>query len=299
MNPDIFEPVARAVGELVSNCPGLYRWGGYTANEDLIALEQISDDQIRFIRSSDRFGRIDIFRISPKDLTDIKFHDPTVLKTTRKAGASIEIDNRSGLTPEEYEWVKEFNDGESELDSVSTGFSASSKTTFGTGEGSSYKFEQEFEFKITNEWSKQTGKTKDTKTGGKFSLVALPKTHVRGWLEWNEQDLRRRIEGLGTFDCAIRIGKFAPHKKTGKRWRWQGDLIWNSLDDLIASAERRGSVHFPGYSFWMKNPPSVHLIDPIKLRPRNPFNQYVDYVGNDGIRVVIETLEDLRDDEYE
>ena len=126
-------------------------------------------------------------------------------------------------------------------------------------------------------------------------------TFIRYWLEWNEEDVRRHISGFGTFQCGVRIGKRA--KASGGRhkgkWRWQGDHTWGSLDELIASAEGRGSVHFPLRDYWIANPPDPTLIAPIKVQPRIPYDQYDEFKANNSLKIMIETIEDNRPDSDE
>lgn len=296
MRPDIMEPTARAIGELVANSPGLYRWNDYTADEDLIPLRQEYDDNIQFVRASDPMARIELFLIRADDLVDLTVHPPAVLRSERRASASIEIDNLTGLTAQEYTFTKEFATGESELAAVKAGFEATSKTTFGTGATAPVKGEQSFELKVTASWENKTGRTRDSKTGGKFPLIALPGTHVRGWLEWNEEDLRRHIQGFGTFECGVRIGKRYRRKRN---WRWRGALEWSSISDLIATAEGHGSVAFALAHHWRAHPPPPGLIAAVKSRPRNRYDEYAEYTGATGIKVCTETLEDLRPDEDE
>lgn len=298
MHPDDIEPIARAIGALVAGSPGLYRWNDYTADEDLIPLKQTADDNIHFVRATEPKARMELFGISGADLVDIVIHPLVVLKSSRKATASLELDNRYGLTPAEAEIYLEFANGQTELDAVKAGFEVASKSTFGTGATSPVKGEQELSLTITSEWSKQSGTTKDTKVGGRFPVKALPYTRISYWLEWDEQDVRRHISGFGTFNCGVRIGKRA--KKSGDgRWRWQGDHTWHSLADLIATAEGRGSVHFPLRDYWREHPPASELIVPVKAQPRRSYDQYDEFKANNRLKVMIDTLDDLRPDNDE
>lgn len=298
MRPDQVEPVARAVGALVAGAPGIYRWGGYTADEDLLPLRQEHEDELHFVRASDSKARIEIFGIRALRMSDIQFHDPVVLATRRKASASIELDARRIPTGLEYEFYQEFADGESELDGVTAGFSFSSKTTIGTGQTAPAKVEQEFMLTVSSEWSKQRGKTKDSKAGGRFPFKALPYTQVRAWLEWNEQDLRMLVSGNALFDCGVRLGKRAP-TKGDHHWRWSGDAVWHSLSDLIAVAEGGGDINWDLARHWRETPPAPALLEPIKAMPRIPMDYYADFKGNNSFKVSADLLADLREHEEE
>lgn len=298
MLADIIEPPLRDVAHLIvqSGAPISDAWAGYTRDEDLIPLRQTADDNLHFVRANDPSARIEAFKIHPVDPKpgSLVFHEPTVLRSESKATAAVEIDNRGGLTQQAYTFHKVFRTGESESNAIGAAFSAESKSEIGTGQSSPYKFSQTFTITVSSSWTRTTGRTKDTETGGNFPLVALPKTRVTGYLAWDEQDLRRRIDCDGSYDFGIRIGR---RRKSGRkqRWRWySGDLMWYSLGDLIATAEGRGSVDFPLFEHWGRNHPGDALLGPVRHRPQLPITQYVQYRGADSIRVVIDTLDDLR-----
>lgn len=295
MRPDEVEDAARAVGALVAGSPGIYRWNGYTADEDLIPLRQENENHIHFVRASDGQARMEIFDFRPIRMSDIKFHEPVVLSTQRKASASIELDARNIPTGLKFDFYREFGEGESELDGVTAGFSISSKTTIGTGQNAPAKVEQEFMLTISSEWSKQRGKTKDSKTGGLFPFTALPHTQVRAWLEWNEQDLRMLVSCNALIDFGVRIGKRSPTKGR-HRWRWSGDAIWHSLSDLVAVAEGKGDINWDLARHWRERPPKASLIAPIKAMPRVPTDYYADFKGNNAFKVSADLLADLREE---
>lgn len=302
MQTEYFTPIAESIARLISDIQGgghhpFYRFDNFGTDEKLIPLERYSDTEISWHRPGDTQARITLWDIIPADLIDIKLHNPVVLRREQKASATVSIDNRSGLTDQKYTWTKEFKEGEQELDAIKSGFEVSSSTTFGTGDASPVKGEQTFETKVTNEWEKQTGRSKETTTGGDYPLVALSKTHVRGYLRWEEQDLRRHIEAKGTFEFKIRAGKFSYGKRKGRRrkkWHWSGTRTWDSLESLILTAQQRGSVDWEAYHWFRRNPAPQHKIDALKLYPRSPFDQFIEYKGADGIEVVTETLADLR-----
>ena len=301
MLADVVEPTVRSIAHLIvqSGAPISGAWKDYDCREDLIPLKQTADDNLHFVRDKERSARFVLFNIHPvdPDPDSIKFSDPVVQRSESKATASVEIDNRTGLTPQSYIFKKSFAVGQREEAAVKAGFSLTSKTTIGTGQSSPYSFSQEFSATVSSEWSSKTGRNKDQTTGGEFPLVALPGTKVRGFLAWDEQDMIRHVSCFGTYGFGIKIGRrWNKHKK----WRWySGAHQWASLDDLIASAEGRGSVHFPLHEFWGKNPPHLDRIVSrfwkfIKQRPRVSIDQYIPYKGAANIRVVIETLDDVR-----
>ena len=296
MLADVIEPTIRSIAHLIvrSGAPISGAWKDYNCFEDLLPLKQTADDNLHFIRSKDHSARVEAFNIHAvdPDQESIEFHDPVVQRSESKATASVEIDNRTGLTPQSYLFRKSFAVGQREEAAVKAGFSLTSKTTIGTGQSSPYSFSQEFSATVSSEWSSKTGRSKDSVTGGEFPLVALPGTKVRGFLAWDEQDMIRHVSCFGTYDFGIKIGRRA---KRRKKWRWHsGAHQWESLDDLIATAAGRGSVHFPLHEFWGKNPPLGYLVFEIRQRPRVPIDQYIPYKGAANIRVVIETLDVVR-----
>ena len=256
MLADVIEPTVRAIAHLIvqSGAPISGAWMGYDQREDLIPLKQTADDNLHFVRDKDRSARVELFNIHPvdPDPESIKFYDPVVQRSESKATATVEIDNRTGLTPQSYLFKKSFAVGQREEAAMKNAFSLTSKTTIGTGQSSPYSFSQEFAATVSSEWSSKTGRSKDTITGGEFPLVALPGTMVRGFLAWDEQDMIRHVSCFGTYDLGIKIGRrWNKHKK----WRWySGVHQWGSIDDLIATAEGRGSVHFPLHEYWGNHP---------------------------------------------
>lgn len=302
MLADELEPSARAIAALIvqSGAPISGAWNGYTADEDLIPLKQEEDDNLHFVRERDGSGRMELFGIKPvdPDPDTIVCHDPVVQKSDQKASASVEIDNLGGLTDQTYKFSKVFKTGENEGNAIEAGFSLTSKTKIGTGNASPYDFSQEFSATVSSAWKKQTGRSSGTETGGDFPLVALPHTKVRGFLAWEEQDLLRQIDCVGTWTFGVKIGR---RKKSGRkrRWRWySGYHQWASIDHIVATAEGRGSVHFPLHDFWGSSPPLEALIAPVRLRPQVSQTRFISYKGAAGIRVVISTIEDARPDDH-
>lgn len=290
VKPDDIEPIGRAIGRLLAGTPGLYRWDGYTDKEDLIPLRQTADDEIQFVRERDGKARLAFYGIKGNDLVDIKFGKPVVMSSEKKGTAKVRVDARKYDNKQSYEWSKTFADGKSEFKAITAGFEVSSKSTFGTGSTAPVKGEQSLELKVKSEWKNQTGHDEKVTKGGKFSLTADPGTLVEGYLTWDEQDIRQRITGFGTFDCAVHIGKRA---KGHKKWHWTGDYHWGSLGELIATAEGNGSVKYPLRDHFMAHPAPAHLLDPIRAMPRRPYTQLLEYPGTDNIEVVPVTVENV------
>ena len=302
MLADLIEPTIREIAHLIvqSGAPISGAWAGYTKDEDLIPLRQESDDNLHFVRARNGSARVEAFNIHPvdPDPRSVVFYEPTVQRSESKASASITIDNLRGLKEQPYIFKRAFNDGEAEEAAVKAGFSLTSKTKIGTGDGSPYSFSQEFSATVSSEWSNKTGRNKSTTTGGEFPLIALPSTKVTGFLAWDEQDLLRRISCIGTYDFGLKIGRRA---KSGRRnrWRWyNGYHLWNSIENILATAEGRGSVHFPLFEYWGHNPPPASALVTIRARPQVQIDQYVPYKGTANIRVVIDTLDDLRSNNH-
>ena len=300
MLADEIEPTLRNIAHLIvqSGAPISGAWADYTAGEDLIPLRQEADDNLHFVRANEHSARLEAYNIHPidPDPDSIVFHEPVIQKSKQRATASVEIDNLTGLTPQSYLFKKAFRTGQTEQNAIEAGFSLTSTTTIGTGDASPYKFSQEFSATVSSAWSQQTGRSSDTETGGEFPMVALPMTKVDGYLTWAEQDMLRQIDCFGSWGFGVKIGR---RKKSGRkhRWRWySGALQWDSTDQIIATAEGRGSVHFHLFEYWGRNRPAESMLNLVRIRPRIPQTRFVPYKGADGIRVVINTIEDLRPD---
>ena len=102
---DQLEPLARDIADFLSTTGGSAgsSWKGYHRNEDLIPLKRDRDDLVAYVRSRNHAARIvfyDIHEVDP-DPDTIKFHDPIVLKSERKATASVELNNIGGTENQE------------------------------------------------------------------------------------------------------------------------------------------------------------------------------------------------------
>ena len=294
---DTIEPVVREIAEFLSRTGGHAGsvWDGYTADEDLIPFERVSDDLVEFVRSRHHEARLRIFNIreTDPDPKTIKFHPTIVLASDPKATASISIDNTGNdRASEPFIWEKEWRTGESESAAVEAGFSLESKTTISAGgEASQYKVSQEFKAVVSSAWTNQTGRTKDQTTGGRFPLVAGPESIVEGFLRWNEQTLQRRIECYGAYDFGIQMGRRHKPRKKGWRWASGSPVTWDSLEHLLAVAEKRGSVHHPRYQHYARMDVAPSLIESIRLKRRVHIDRLTPpFQGADGIKVVIKKL---------
>ena len=288
--PDTFEPIARAVGWLLSgNVPGLYRWDDYTLDEDLIGYRTGDQDRLLFQRSKNDQGWMEISDIRPKELVDLVYHEPTVLRTNQIDASSVKVENFDGVIPLPFKYSVDFGDTASESEAISASATASIKTTFGTGDASPVKGEQEFSLAVTSGWETQANKGTSTSRDFEEWAEIPPGLDMRLFATRNIQDLRRRITGTGTFDCAIRIGKrYRPHGRHHQIWR--GSQFWSSIDDLIAVVEGRSPLawdlanHFDGHS------PPAERIALVKKFPRAPYEQWYEYQDVTSISLTPEVI---------
>ena len=272
---EILEPVAREIADLLvqSGASGASTWRGYTRNEPLKALKRDRDDQIDFVRSRNGDARLRLTKIRPvdPDPKSIVIHPPIVLESKPRVSASQEINNR---TSEEQSFIfkKEFKTGQSEESSVQAGFSVEHTTSIKAGgEASQFEVTEEFKQTVSSEWSRQTGRSKEETTGGEFPLIAAPWTYVRGHLAWDDQKLQRRIECYGTWDFGIEFGRRRRVKRgRNRRWEWSsGKVSWESLEQLLAVAQRRGSVKDDCYEYFAQHRASSKALERIDQKRRS------------------------------
>lgn len=295
---DTLEPVAREIAEFLSQTGGHAGsvWDNYYAQEDLIPFRRVSDDLVEYVRAANHEARLRLFNIHEvdPDPKTIVFHPTIVLKSEPKATASITIDNLGNdRVSEPFVWRKEWKTGESESKAVEAGFSLESTTTIEAGgEASQYKVSQEFKSVVSSAWTNQTGKTSEETTGGEFPLVAGPESIVEGYLRWNEQTLQRRIECYGAYDFGIQIGRRYKPKRKGWRWTSGSPVTWESLEHLLAVAEKRGSVHHARYEHYARMNISSEYVKRIRDKRLVHIDRLTPpFQGADGIKVVITRLD--------
>lgn len=317
---DQVEPLAMAIWDALSYTGfvgGLH--ADYHDGEDLRPEAMIEDDLVAFRRSSPKgqgskrhggvrrytehtFARLELFNIrsvapSPGD---IKYGDLIVLKSSPRAEAALELDNlRSSQQGGPLEWFKEYATGENEVNAIAASWkletsvkaSASVKAGAGLVEAEA-SIETETKNTLGGELSRQTGRSEDTKEGGRFTQHVNPHTYLRAHLEWNEQDLQRRWSGKSVIDCGIRVGNFQDYSKRGhrvRRWTSGSPLVWDSIEQLLAVMEKRGSVHSPGYEYFASHFVHPALIPRIQARRTTVMDRLTDpFKGASSFKVVIE-----------
>lgn len=298
---DKLEPLAREIAHtlVASRAPIGSSWADYHRDEDLIAFGRKEDDLVEYVRSHNHEARLHLFNIREMepDLDSIVIHPTIVLDSVPRATASVEIDNlKSRHRSEPYIWTKEFSTGESELEAIEAGWEHESwgeaKASGGVKGIAEGEASAGFRDKLSASWSRQTGKTKASKTGGQFALVADPRSRVMGFLQWAEQTLQRRIECDAKYDFGMEIGRRRKYKRRPWRWTSGSPQRWDSLEHLLAVMERRGSVHHALYEHF-----SHQVVDPIQyskieeLRLRHIDRLTPTFKGADGIRVVIDEVD--------
>lgn len=301
---DTLEPLVRDIADFLCTTGGAASsaWQGYTRNEDLVPLKRYADDVVEYVRATNHEAKIvcsNIREIDP-DIDTIVFHNPLVLESEPKTSAAVEIDNRTGSKEQSFTFRKEFKNNENESKAVEAGFSLENTATVTAGgEAAQFKVSQEFKTTVSSAWTDQSGKSKEDTTGGEFPLIAPPHTYVKGFLQWEEQTLQRRIECYGSYDMKIEMGRYQRFKKYNARkakreWRYRwasgSPVSWDSLEHLIAVVEKRGSIHHAHYELYSR----LGYVNPAYMeRIKAARRQYIDrltppYKGAAGIKVIID-----------
>ena len=299
VRPDLAQPTAEAVGMLLSKVPEKYieRWYGYNPSNSKQALyprKGNTDTKIHYSRKDDWKARIALFNIQQTGIKDLVYHEPTVLRSTPRSAVGSTIDNLEGTSSKDQTISKSIEVGKSELDEVKAGFSVASKTTIGTGEGASVKVEQEIETTITSEWSKQTGKTETDTTSVDDVTTVDPGTKVQTFFTWDEQDLKRHIEGYAILNCGIQIGKRSTEH--GRGWHWYADKKWDSIDELVAVVKGNGSTKSDLYSWFYdkSHMPNQTWIDTVDNRIAIKMDFFVEYKGAVSLTSGVKMITDER-----
>lgn len=305
---DQMEPLAREIAHFLVLCkaPVGSRWfrrkrlPDYNNREDLIPLKQKVDEDITYVRDRHGEARIrlhDILEQEPRP-ESIVIHPEIVTESEQKASATITIDNMQNDLESQPQVISEqFKDGESEESAISAsmvnetwGSASVSASAEVPGASAEASVETGWKNTITAAWNKQTGRTKERTTGGTFSVKAAPHTYKQARVEWNEQTKRRRIECDARLDCKIQIGR-----KRRKGWYSGSPKRWDSIDELIAVAEKRGRVEFHLYEHFARmtlNAAQRASLDRIKeLRVRHVDRLTPSYKGNADIKIVIVRLD--------
>ena len=274
-------------------------WEGYHRDEDLFAFGRKEDDLVEYVRSRNSEARLHLFNIREiePDPKSIIIHPTIVLDSVPRANASVEIDNLKGRhRSEPYIWTHVETTGKHEQEAIEAGWEHESwgeaKVSGGVEGIAEGEASTGFREKLSASWSRQTGLTKESKTGGQFALVADPRSRITGFLQWAEQTLQRRIECDAKYDFGIEIGRRRKYKKRPWRWTSGSPRRWESLEHVLAVMARRGSVHHDLYEHFAHRATDPRLIHKIEaLRVRHIDRLTPTFKGADGIRVVIEEVE--------
>lgn len=318
---DKIEPLMRAIAKFLvaTGASAGSSWGGYGGG-DLRPLHRTEDDQVDFVRNDGgswqaRIRAEDVKEQEPKPET-IKIHPEIVLSSKHKYGATIIIDNyNSGSKSGPKTFSVSFKDGEAEAESVSASMKnevwAINKQTAKAEAGvagakaeATAESEQGFRNTLEAAWERQTSRTREQDTEFSSEEFAPPYTKIEQRLQWDEQTKQRRVECVATVDFKIVIGR---RQKAKGKWRWASGSprVWDSIEHLIAVAEKRGSVDHACYHHYSRRPMSSYergLLEEIKrLRTIHVDHLTQPYSGNANIRVQIMDVatneEKLHDDD--
>ena len=310
---DQMEPLAREIAHflVLTKAARGSRWyhsGGYNREEDLIPLKQQTNDDVSYIREKQSEARIRLYNIVEQapDPSSIVIHPEIVLASKPRAGATITIDNRDlGIPSEPHTFTQEFRDGESEANAVSASItnetwataSASAKVEAGPASAEA-SVETGVRNTIEAAWERQTNRSRESTTGGIFPFRAPAHTMIQARMEWAEQTKQRRIECDAIMDCAIEIGRRSKHG-----WNSKSPARWESIDHLIAVAEKRGRVEHFGYEHFAGMTLNEEQLDSLgrikKLRLRKVDKLTDAFTGNADIKIAIVNMESVVEDEGE
>ena len=306
---DKIEPLVREIARFLTmtDARAGSRWKGYTGG-NLRPLKREKNDRVDYVRSDGakdgwqaRIAAKDIREQAPQAST-IVIHPEIVLSSKHKYGNTIIIDNIHSETESgPKELTVRFQDGESEADAISTSMvnevwaTSSQEASAGVEAGpasAEVKVSAEQGWKNTIElaWNKQTGRTRERTVTFRSEEQAPPRTRLEQRLEWQEQTKQRRIECTATIDFGIEMGRRFVVKK---RWRWAtgSPVKWDSIDHLIAVAEKRGRVEHARYDHFARRPLSAEerqSLEKIKALRMIPVDRLTDpYAGNSNIHVVL------------
>ena len=304
---DKVEPLAREIAHFLGLSGIFYgsSWKGYKRDEDLRPLKRQTDEDVAFVRTKNYQARVQFkgIREQQPEPGSIVVHPEIVLKSRQKYGASVTIDNYRSGSPSGKKYLEvEFADGETEAEALSGAFSTevwainkqsvSAQVEAGPASAEA-RAESEQGFRTTLEaaWNKQTGRTRDTRVSFHSEEFAPPWTLLEQRLMWTEQTKQRRVECAARIDCRVEIGRRIAIRKKGWRWTTRSPLVWESIDHLIAVAEKRGSVKHDGYEHFSRLRLGKSSLDSLarikELRQIKVDRLTEPYPGNANIRVQI------------
>lgn len=270
---DKVEKLARAIAEFLAHTRlphgSVWRDPPYRAHEDLRPLKRTVDDEVSFVRTRGDRGwqarlQLSSIRELEPDPASIVIHPEIVLDSKPRYGATVVIDAYESSSPSGgKDFEVELLDGETELEAVNHAFrteawattKASAEAGVEVGPASakaSVETEVGFRTSLESAWNRQTGRTRETRVRFRSTEYAPAWTRLEQRLQWTEQTKQRRIECVARIDCRVVIGRRGTHK--GK-WGWASGspVVWESVEHLLAVAQRRGSVHHAGYEYFAKD----------------------------------------------
>lgn len=308
---DKIEPLCREIAHflVLTGASAGTSWEGYKRGEDLRPRKRSKDDAVDFQRAENWQARLAVYDIREQEpaADTVVIHPEIVLSSKRKFGATVVIDNYNSDSPSGEKIMEiEFDDGETEADALSTSMTnetwatASAKVEAEVGPAKAEaSVESGWKNTIELAWSKQTGRSRHTKVAFTSKEFAPPHTKLSQRLEWNEQTKQRRVECDSVIDFGFSLGR---RSKRGGKWGWntKSPVKWDSIDHLIAVAEKRGSVKHARYEHFSRRDMSEAergSLERIKELRKVHIDRLTEpYPGNADIRIVIVDL-DSRDEE--
>ena len=256
---DKIEPLVREIAHFldITGAGAGSTWKGYRRDEDLKPWRRKKNDEVDFGRSNNTQARFEINKI--RDLEPLPgtyiIHPEIVLEDKQKYGASVLIDNLNSDSESGAKTLSiEFADGETEADAISTSMknelwaTASVEAKVEAGPASAEaKVESGWKNTIELAWNKQTGKSRDTKISFTSEESAPPRTKLEQRLQWNEQTKQRRIQCSAMVDFDFMVGRWSHGD-----WNTGSPVRWESIEHLIAVAEKRGRVEHARYEHFSR-----------------------------------------------
>lgn len=268
---DKLEPLVREIAYflVISGAKAGSRWGGY-GKGDLRPLKREKNDAVAYVRNDgakdDWQARIQVSNVHELEIdpSTVVIHPEIILKTDQRFSGTVIIDaynssSRSGVK----EFSIQFDDMEEEFNAVSAAFSTevwainkqsvSAKVEAGPASAEAKaESEQGFRSSIETAWEKQTGRSRTSKVAFHSEEFAPPYTKLEQRLIWNEQQKQRRIECEAKIDMKIEMGRRGKDKHGKWGWASNSPVSWDSIDHLIAVAEKRGRVEHARYEHFSR-----------------------------------------------
>lgn len=286
--PDALTRRVKLIGEAIAPS-GVYRWDGYTVDEELVAWQNMGDDTASFGRTRVGLARVEIASIVPARARDIKKSDLVVIGSEMIDAKDSILRNYRALPDgepltEEYEAV--FAEERSEGDAILDGLEQAIAFTFKIGTNDAAAVQAELEVSSTttikHERTKTKEESKSESRSDKYILNCAPGLDVRFWGTRQLQRARRIITGYGDVEHSIHIGRRDRKRKDcktkGKGWHWHGkSAFYNTFQDFLLVIKGQAPASWDCADHFRLNPAPDRLITELEKPIDLPFSKPVEF----------------------